>query len=201
MNFCQDHPRGCGEHSQISLTFMSRPGSSPRMRGAPRPGGRVTVEPRIIPADAGSTNKSVELFTQIKDHPRGCGEHLAQVCASPYHQGSSPRMRGAPGDCRCRWCLSGIIPADAGSTRRMSANGSPARDHPRGCGEHPSAKCTSGRVRGSSPRMRGAPGPSSIGTWATRIIPADAGSTVATRPAKRASKDHPRGCGEHVMGS
>ena len=32
-----------------------------------------------------------------------------------------------------------------------------------------------------------------------RIIPADAGSTAATRLAERTSKDHPRGCGEHSL--
>ena len=50
-------------------------GSSPRMRGAH--GGKrdlVTI-PRIIPADAGSTNFGVIGLDGVQDHPRGCGEH------------------------------------------------------------------------------------------------------------------------------
>ena len=56
--------------------------------------------------------------------------------------------------------------------------------------------CATGRL-GSSPRMRGAHYLVLHIPASRRIIPADAGSTAATRPAKRTSKDHPRGCGEH----
>ena len=61
----------------------------------------------------------------------------------------------------------------------------------------------SGKVsfqQGSSPRMRGA----RIGCRRIirlgRIIPADAGSTVAITVSYDPSKDHPRGCGEHSIG-
>ena len=50
---------------------------------------------------------------------------------------------------------------------------------------------------GSSPRMRGAPIIPSAPNMLLRIIPAYAGSTPATCTACRASKDHPRVCGEH----
>ena len=51
----KDHPRGCGEHSGSPLYIQKGVGSSPRMRGAPRPRSSAGLFHRIIPADAGST--------------------------------------------------------------------------------------------------------------------------------------------------
>ena len=99
--------------------------------------------------------------------------------------GSSPRMRGARGVANLPPLHARIIPADAGSTTGGSRDCSPARDHPRGCGEH---GCRPGGVvldPGSSPRMRGALREQITGTTRDRIIPADAGST---RPAWDASR-------------
>ena len=78
--------------------------------------------------------------------------------------------------------------------RPFSAKG---LDHPRRCGEHSSRSRGAHPIRGSSPQMRGAPDYHFDSTYAHRIIPADAGSTAGTRQAERASKDHPRRCGEH----
>ena len=51
--------------------------------------------------------------------------------------------------------------------------------------------------QGSSPRMRGAQCyPVAKSIW-TRIIPADAGSTLNYWTYLSPIKDHPRGCGEH----
>ena len=70
----------------------------------------------IIPADAGSTRFVYSMSFDIKDHPRGCGEHNQTQGPRAVGRGSSPRMRGAPslgltGQSELR-----IIPADAGST-------------------------------------------------------------------------------------
>ena len=93
----------------------------------------------------------------------------------------------------------GIIPADAGSTRTVVAHRSWRQDHPRGCGEHPISACSMPRLRGSSPRMRGAL-QSRVSLCADiRIIPADAGSTNSDFIMYIRSKDHPRGCGEHRL--
>ena len=51
----KDHPRGCGEHPQTTITSMDSMGSSPRMRGAHKGGYLAPGVTRIIPADAGST--------------------------------------------------------------------------------------------------------------------------------------------------
>ena len=55
--FSKDHPRGCGEHPHSPVANRAAEGSSPRMRGAPRPGLRIAVEPRIIPTNAGNTSQ------------------------------------------------------------------------------------------------------------------------------------------------
>ena len=88
-------------------------------------------------------------------------------------------MRGAPGALRDLRNAKGIIPADAGSTPR---------------------KCPPNRPRqGSSPRMRGAPLRAIKEAITLRIIPADAGSTNEVYGNRFDIRDHPRGCGEHLM--
>ena len=75
--------------------------------------------------------------------------------------------------------------------------GSP--DHPRGCGEHPIRIVFPVGFPGSSPRMRGARRWPADSCAHPRIIPADAGSTWNSVLRTSVSKDHPRGCGEHVV--
>ena len=50
-----DHPRGCREHDPETARFFATRGSSPRMRGALALLPTGEPQPRIIPADAGST--------------------------------------------------------------------------------------------------------------------------------------------------
>ena len=51
-----DHPRGCGEHTDIFGCLRVQWGSSPRMRGAQTLREGDILTDRIIPADAGSTS-------------------------------------------------------------------------------------------------------------------------------------------------
>ena len=111
-------------------------GSSPRMRGARDLIQRYRASLRIIPADAGSTNYDAFMYSDTEDHPRGCGEHHSLANKTDIAQGSSPRMRGAPREWKGFMPTAGIIPADAGSTRRPRSSILPSWDHPRGCGEH-----------------------------------------------------------------
>ena len=90
-----------------------------------------------------------------------------------------------------------IIPADAGSTKQYPKVVTEKGDHPRGCGEHIEPTPETIDVRGSSPRMRGAPLVGQHGHVLVRIIPADAGSTPSKRRSAASAPDHPRGCGEH----
>ena len=71
----RDHPRVCGEHSNILTVFSGKAGSSPRMRGT-RTGFQ---SPRgifgIIPAYAGNTIAKKTANAKYRDHPRVCEEH------------------------------------------------------------------------------------------------------------------------------
>ena len=156
-------------------------GSSPRMRGALGVTAPAACLPRIIPADAGSTNRFPTHDCRRPDHPRGCGEHQNTPSGRNALMGSSPRMRGA---------LTRIFLTDC--TRPGSW-----KDHPRGCGEHLKVSADGVPRAGSSPRMRGAPSRQQHEPRIVRIIPADAGSTVTLIFFSIVWQDHPRGCGEH----
>ena len=192
----RDHPRVCGEHDQWGSLTEHRMGSSPRMRGALLARESPRVQAGIIPAYAGSTAARWRPPTTAWDHPRVCGEHCALLSQSLPVPGSSPRMRGALEPCRVAALRPGIIPAYAGSTRRRASGSAPRRDHPRVCGEHSRWAATRCARWGSSPRMRGAQVRPAPRGGAGGIIPAYAGST-SSRRCRRASRDHPRVCGEH----
>ena len=111
-------------------------------------------------------------------------------------------MRGAP-NLAAVVCLTGrIIPAYAGSTQHRNSCQSAHRDHPRVCGEHQVVMRATLPLRGSSPRMRGAPRDGANPEADLRIIPAYAGSTGDFAWGTDENEDHPRVCGEHhVRGS
>ena len=132
---------------------------------------------RIIPADAGSTIARLVYLSVQGDHPRGCGEHSPLDLPDDSEIGSSPRMRGALACPIFAVQRDGIIPADAGSTCRLTRSCAWKRDHPRGCGEHDVVAPGKYPVGGSSPRMRGALILTFQSAILLRIIPADAGST------------------------
>ena len=73
------------------------------------------------------------------------------------------------------------------------------RDHPRVCGEHVGDEGSLGKGQGSSPRMRGALAHALLRIGPGRIIPADAGSTIADALQAARHADHPRVCGEHYQ--
>ena len=131
-----DHPRGCGEHGSRQRNSADQEGSSPRMRGAPCGLLFALAVGGIIPADAGSTTRHHPPDSLRQDHPRGCGEHGVMLAIAKPGGGSSPRMRGAHAIDWTQCDMTGIIPADAGSTRTSSSSRTAGKDHPRGCGEH-----------------------------------------------------------------
>ena len=151
------------------------------MRGAHKhlgEGGRIDG---IIPAYAGSTSYVIARPQPSRDHPRVCGEHASSNLSATKGAGSSPRMRGALPDSFSAIFGAGIIPAYAGSTPLPPKPFTPARDHPRVCGEHVGSQFLGKIVEGSSPRMRGAP--------------------CLYDSAVPVPKDHPRVCGEHAVHS
>ena len=183
-------------------------GSSPRVRGTPRPSRRTRTGPRIIPACAGNTSPKSSTNACRRDHPRVCGEHSYGLIVVVFFLGSSPRVRG---------------------THALLLEGGVAvGDHPRVCGEHsgrglihslswgssprvrgtlqpafpePFQRCGQARmavgVQGSSPRVRGTRLCGLLSMSMLGIIPACAGNTAALTIQHRALRDHPRVCGEH----
>ena len=173
-----DHPRGCGEHFGLDQLSEKDMGSSPRMRGTH--GGTLRRYPRrrIIPADAGNTVSWLPWPCRPADHPRGCGEHAAELTASALNEGSSPRMRGTRLIRMQPIIEVWIIPADAGNTTLTRLK-------------------SVGESLGSSPRMRGTLTDDELVKVRARIIPADAGNTHPKAWVRPCHWDHPRGCGEH----
>ena len=194
-----DHPRGCGEHMRSLLAYCLRSGSSPRMRGTPSQTNRRSERLGIIPADAGNTLVHPLPSRPPGDHPRGCGEHDLTLCRPDFELGSSPRMRGTPHRGHREIRGRGIIPADAGNTHHATHEARRVGDHPRGCGEHVMPCAIWERLRGSSPRMRGTRAGRAVAHVYHGIIPADAGNTAGDSGAVAGQKDHPRGCGEHIV--
>ena len=74
------------------------------------------------------------------------------------------------------------------------------RDHPRVCGEHFIYSMAFAGVKGSSPRMRGTPLSDAGHGIQSGIIPAYAGNTSISPATSATNRDHPRVCGEHMVG-
>ena len=192
-----DHPRVRGEHYTLGRTPSGEGGSSPRARGA-----RVARPPAdqhrgIIPACAGSTPRRAGRSVSWRDHPRVRGEHALSRWRGSGIGGSSPRARGAPLQRPPLTRGRGIIPACAGSTRRVRRFPHQAGDHPRVRGEHLLRRLRGDAPRGSSPRARGALDRGTRRAPSPGIIPACAGSTGSPGGPGPARGDHPRVRGEH----
>ena len=194
----RDHPRMCGEHVAVERADGLVQGSSPHVRGARRSNRSMSGRPGIIPACAGSTTTQDTLTDQPRDHPRMCGEHRFYRLCRLASEGSSPHVRGAPHARDCPRRRPGIIPACAGSTKKVRSVYHVRRDHPRMCGEHRICDGAPQVRTGSSPHVRGAQVPPLQGFLPLGIIPACAGSTRKKKKQEEPKRDHPRMCGEHT---
>ena len=154
---------------------------------------------RIIPAHAGQTETHVVSGVKPTDHPRACGANgFGYRCERPI-QGSSPRMRGKPPRRGGAGIIRRIIPAHAGQTTPPSRFPPTSTDHPRACGANRRVFDTVSKRHGSSPRMRGKPGPLASPRAASRIIPAHAGQTFPHNTRTSWCSDHPRACGANPL--
>ena len=113
------------------------------------------------------------------------------------YQGSSPQARGAPHERAPASSAGGLIPAGAGSTRRLGQGGVRVEAHPRRRGEHHVARAGRDVSSGSSPQARGARYGCGDGPAPARLIPAGAGSTGVTTRSVTTPGAHPRRRGEH----
>ena len=192
-----DHPRVCGEYSTHAYPLLWNAGSPPRVRGVLY---HIELPDRgrgITPACAGSTRSSRPDPRGRGDHPRVCGEYNRTAARHIAYLGSPPRVRGV----RCTsipnptWFW--ITPACAGSTQYRTGIAGAMEDHPRVCGEYPSACDVSRTAAGSPPRVRGVHGYVEIREFKLGITPACAGSTPTVRSMRYCRRDHPRVCGEY----
>ena len=171
------HPRSRGEHTVRNADGTESEGSSPLTRGA-RPARSMPVRSLgLIPAHAGSTEKSSDYSSATRAHPRSRGEHCIDVGAAAV--------------------VGRLIPAHAGSTTPSAWSAAARRAHPRSRGEHAVLARHARVALGSSPLTRGAP---RLARWYldhARLIPAHAGSTCSISSAITSAGAHPRSRGEH----
>ncbi len=192
------HPRGRGEHQDMTGILELNVGSSPRARGTPHLMHTFAPIFRFIPAGAGNTQTPDRWSDWQSVHPRGRGEHEANSSGSEWFGGSSPRARGTLANGVAARVDRRFIPAGAGNTHTVRNKIPRLAVHPRGRGEHALASEKVGQRGGSSPRARGTPGSCCRCPACRRFIPAGAGNTAGRRSSPRPSAVHPRGRGEHA---
>ena len=107
-------------------------------------------------------------------------------------------MRGKLDELQSRISDAGLIPACAGKTTHPTNASMRNTAHPRVCGENLIGGTTAALMTGSSPRVRGKRGPSSLRETRRRLIPACAGKTVFGPRCPTYMGAHPRVCGENV---
>ncbi len=111
--------------------------------------------------------------------------------------GSSPLVRGTPGNGITINGFTRFIPAGAGNTFVKIGCIGEVTVHPRWCGEHLAFVVAITMNAGSSPLVRGTQLRQIGGPVEMRFIPAGAGNTLVSKILSRVSSVHPRWCGEH----
>ena len=194
------HPRVCGERPLPSSIFISRTGSSPRLRGTQQPDAIPGNVGRFIPAFAGNARPRPRRSRGGPVHPRVCGERARSVSGWWRSGGSSPRLRGTLRHQGREQLLPRFIPAFAGNASFGGGASVPVTVHPRVCGERIHADLGRSSAYGSSPRLRGTPGQLVRAQGGGRFIPAFAGNAPAPPWPTVQRPVHPRVCGERRPG-
>ena len=91
-----DHPRRCGENMFVRSRPQGELGSPPQVRGKLYAADGVPLKYRITPAGAGKTSRQDPSCSPPEDHPRRCGENLAEKKSLFSCLGSPPQVRGKP---------------------------------------------------------------------------------------------------------
>ena len=151
----RDHPRICGEKAFVQRSADYQEGSPPHMRGKAGRGLLGSPHRGITPAYAGKRRRDPLTVPLLEDHPRICGEKVLCPPPSLLLTGSPPHMRGKVIFSRRALRVSGITPAYAGKSSRISGRRTLSRDHPRICGEKHALIIVRVTVIGSPPHMRG----------------------------------------------
>ena len=90
----QDHPRLCGEKVELLETLDFPVGSPPPMRGKAALLSSKIPRTGITPAYAGKSHRQADCWSDIRDHPRLCGEKCEIGKYGDGILGSPPPMRG-----------------------------------------------------------------------------------------------------------
>ena len=170
------HPRVCGELLYQPRLDLRPDGSSPRVRGTRRRSPRRCAGIRFIPACAGNSPNRSNRTTGESVHPRVCGELNHDVAGLGRRAGSSPRVRGTPGQLAKQGGHTRFIPACAGNSSAL-------------CDREPASA-------GSSPRVRGTLKENVVREEHLRFIPACAGNSEVVAHPWSHPPVHPRVCGE-----
>ena len=174
------HPRVCGELAGAAIRRQEirrfipacagnsvqkrgreadEAGSSPRVRGTPRPLPAPCWRSRFIPACAGNSRRRSGWSWRATVHPRVCGELEATARSNPSRSTVHPRVCGELDSPRRGSLLpSGSSPRVRGTRRRRPRSGISTTVHPRVCGELGGTELLLATAPGSSPRVRGTRG-------------------------------------------
>ena len=112
----RDHPRVCGEKTNVTKNPFSATGSPPRMRGKVYQDVRGRLDEGITPAYAGKSLRAFLNYSFFWDHPRVCGEKSSCFFELLFLLGSPPRMRGKAIFLRTSLAQFRITPAYAGKS-------------------------------------------------------------------------------------
>ena len=154
---------------------------------------------RFNPARAGNTLSGSGRLLRAAVQPRACGEHSRAHWPVACAAGSTPRVRGTPGDpCDAAAGLR-FNPARAGNTSGSRVASGATSVQPRACGEHQHPAGGAHVRYGSTPRVRGTLLLRLFGLRIVRFNPARAGNTERSRTSAAGSAVQPRACGEHPM--
>ena len=129
-----------------------------------------------------------------------CGENPHPALTAADACGSSPRVRGKPGNTGSDTVGTGLIPACAGKTTGVIPKAVASWAHPRVCGENDLYAYRVALDGGSSPRVRGKLYPIRMEGTNNGLIPACAGKTARKVSEETKSPAHPRVCGENACG-
>ena len=154
----RDHPRMCGEKTQVAEREECSKGSPPHVRGKESFAALNQGVPGITPACAGKRPTPYISRCNQRDHPRMCGEKSASSGARGMWQG--------------------ITPACAGKRKVVPAPLCYGRDHPRMCGEKADIIRKKVNTMGSPPHVRGKDSARLVLWTCTGITPACAGKRL-----------------------
>ena len=90
------HPRVCGEAEELESVPIDALGPSPRVRGSHAKQQAAEQDRRSIPACAGKPRSNRLDLSDVRVHPRVCGEALSVSLRAACRTGPSPRVRGSP---------------------------------------------------------------------------------------------------------